>query len=60
MMQLERRVSQLEGGGKHSTIGDMLDAMAEVGGGGVVDWSGITVSPALLRALDQIGDGETA
>lgn len=43
---------------KHSTIGDMLDAMAEVEAGGIVDWSGITASPALLRMLDQIGEGE--
>lgn len=59
-MQLDRRVTLLEGGTKHSTIGDMLDAMAEVEVGGTVDWSSITASPALLRTLDQIGEGEGA
>lgn len=59
-MQLDRRVTLLEGSAKHSTIGDMLDAMAEVEAGGPADWSGINASPALLRMLDQIGGGEGA
>ncbi len=59
-MHMERRVTALEGGTKQSTIGDMLDAMAEVDAGGIVDWSTIIASPALLRTLDQIGEGKDA
>lgn len=59
-MQLERRVAHLEGAGKQSNIGDLLDSLAVQDSGGVIDWDSITISAALAQALDDLDLGEAA
>lgn len=50
-MQMERRVAQLEGGRGHSSLGEVLDALAEAEAGGAVDWAAIAINPKLADAL---------
>lgn len=56
-MNLKRRVELLEGTGAQSSLGDMLDALAAEDNGEAVEWTRMTINPALVRALGRLDDG---
>ena len=57
-MNMERRVAQLEGVHRHSSVGELLDLLAASEAGEQIDWSSVSISPQLIAEFDDMPRGK--